>query len=131
METYFGCQQLRQHLAQCPLKAANSTPAQSIASNKTAASGTRCSAPQNSRPLRRNALNFGQGCGNHVNAKEVQVAPDVVYGEVLVNSTSTTVLFDSDASHLFVSACLRIVLLPTPLLIRTLGAILKCTLKCP
>jgi hypothetical protein len=42
---------------------------------------------------------------NHVNAEEVQVAPDVMYGEFLVNSTFATVLFDSDASHSFVSAC--------------------------
>ena len=46
-------------------------------------------------------------------------------------------LFDSGASHSFVSACfvlrnsLRTVLLSTPLLIRTPRAILKCTLKCP
>ena len=46
-------------------------------------------------------------------------------------------LFDSGASHLFVSACfvfrnrLRTMSLPTPLLIRTPGAVLKCTLKCP
>ena len=60
-----------------------------------------------------------------------------MYDEFLVSSTSTTVLFDSDASHSFVSACfvlknnLRTVLLPTPLFISTLGAVLKCTLKCP
>ena len=60
---------------------------------------------------------------NHINAEEVQAAPDVVYGEFLVNSTLTTVFFDSSASHSFVSAyfvfrnSLRTVLLPTPLLI--------------
>ena len=60
-----------------------------------------------------------------------------MYGEFLVNSTLATVLFDSGGSHSFVSACfvlrnrLRTVLLPTPLLIQTPGAILKCTLKCP
>ena len=69
--------------------------------------------------------------------EEVQEAPDVGYGEFLVNSTSTSVLFDLGASHSFVSACfalkndLRTVLLPTPLLIRTPRAILKCSLKCP
>ena len=72
-----------------------------------------------------------------MNTEEVQAATDVVYGEFLVNSTSATVLFDSGTSHSFVSACfvlknsLRTVLLPSPLLIRTPGAILKCTLKCP
>ena len=58
-----------------------------------------------------------------MNVEEVQAAPDVMYDEFLVNSTSATVLFDSGASHLFVSAyfvlknSLRTVLLPTPLLI--------------
>jgi len=60
-----------------------------------------------------------------------------VYGEFLVNSASASVLFDFGASHSFVSACfvlkndLRMVLLPTPLLICTPGAVLKCSLKCP
>ena len=72
METYFGCQQLGHRVAQCPLKAANSTPTHSISSNKAAASGTRRSAPQNSRLPRRNALNFGQGHVNHVKAEEVR-----------------------------------------------------------
>ena len=60
-----------------------------------------------------------------------------MYGEFLVNSTSTTMLFDSGTSHFFVSACfvlknnLRTVLLPTPLMIRNPGVVLKCTLKCP
>jgi hypothetical protein len=58
-----------------------------------------------------------------VNAEEVHAAPDVVYGEFLVNLVSASVLFDFGASHSFVSACfvlengLRMVLLPTPLLI--------------
>jgi hypothetical protein len=115
----------------------NSAPAQSVASKKTAASGIGRNTPSNSAPPRRNAQNFRQGCVNHVNAEEVQTTFDVVYGEFLVNSTSATVLFDSDALHLFVSTCfmlknsLRTVLLPTPLLIRTPRSVLKCTLKCP
>jgi hypothetical protein len=72
-----------------------------------------------------------------VSAEEVHDAPDVVYGEFLVNSASASVLFDSEASHSFISTCfvsknnLRTVLLATPLLIRTPGAVLKCFLKCP
>jgi hypothetical protein len=72
-----------------------------------------------------------------MNAEEVQATPDVMYGDFLANSTFATVLFDSSASHSFVSACfvlkcnLRMVLLPTPFLICTPRAILKCTLKCP
>ena len=59
-----------------------------------------------------------------------------MYGEFLVNSTIATMLFDSGSSHSFVFACfvfrnrLRTMSLPTPLLIRTPGVVLKCTLKC-
>jgi hypothetical protein len=72
-----------------------------------------------------------------MNAEEVQAVPDVVYGEFIVNSTSATVLFDFGASYSFVSDCfilkngLQAMLLPTPLMIRTPEAVLKCTLKCP
>jgi hypothetical protein len=36
--------------------------------------------------------------------EEAQEAPDVVIGMILVNDTSTIVLFDSGASHSFKSA---------------------------
>jgi hypothetical protein len=36
--------------------------------------------------------------------KEAQEAPDVVIGMFLINDTSTVVLFDSGASHSFISA---------------------------
>lgn len=98
----FGCRQPGHHIAQCPYKATNSAPAQLVASNKTAASGIGRTTSQNSRPLKRSAPNFGQGCVNHVNAEEVQTAPDVVYGEFLANSTLATMLFNSGASHSFV-----------------------------
>jgi hypothetical protein len=39
-----------------------------------------------------------------VAVKEVQEAPDVVIGIFLVNNTSAVVLFDSGASHSFISA---------------------------
>jgi hypothetical protein len=38
-----------------------------------------------------------------VAVKEVQEAPDVVIGIFLVNNTSAVVLFDSGASHSFIS----------------------------
>ena len=123
LDACFGCRQPGHRITQCPYKAVNSAPAQSVATNRIAASGNGRTTPQNSRPLRMNAQHFGQGRVNHMNTEEVQAATDVVYGEFLVNSTSATVLFDSGTSHSFVSACfvlknsLRIVLLPTPLLI--------------
>jgi hypothetical protein len=39
-----------------------------------------------------------------VAVKEAQEAPDVVIGMFLVNNTSAVVLFDSGASHSFISA---------------------------
>jgi hypothetical protein len=40
---------------------------------------------------------------NHVAVEEAQEAPDVVIGTFFVNDTSTVVLFDSRASHSFIS----------------------------
>jgi hypothetical protein len=41
---------------------------------------------------------------NHVAKEEAQEAPDVVIGMFLINDTSAVVLFDSGASHSFISA---------------------------
>jgi hypothetical protein len=71
METCFGCRQPGHHIAQCPLKATNFTPTQSIASNKIATLGIGHTVPQNSGPPSRNAPNFGQGHVNHMNIEEV------------------------------------------------------------
>jgi hypothetical protein len=40
---------------------------------------------------------------NHVSAEEAAEAPDIVLGTFLVNSTPARVLFDSGASHSFVT----------------------------
>jgi hypothetical protein len=40
---------------------------------------------------------------NHVVVEEAQEAPDVVIGMFLINDTSIVVLFDSGASHSFIS----------------------------
>ncbi|MBJ4473577.1 hypothetical protein JGE33_24720, partial [Salmonella enterica subsp. enterica serovar Kentucky] len=45
----------------------------------------------------------GSGRVNAVTAEEAQEAPDVVLGTLSVNSCPATVLFDSGASHSFVS----------------------------
>jgi hypothetical protein len=41
---------------------------------------------------------------NHVAVEEAQEAPDVVTGMFLINDTSVVLLFDSGASHSFISA---------------------------
>jgi hypothetical protein len=48
--------------------------------------------------------NYTRGRVNHVIVEESQEAPDVVIGMFLVNDTSIVVLFDSGASHSFISA---------------------------
>jgi hypothetical protein len=48
--------------------------------------------------------NFVHGKVNHVTVDEAQKAPDVVLGMFSVNSTTAIVLFDSRASHSFISA---------------------------
>jgi hypothetical protein len=40
---------------------------------------------------------------NHVAVEEAQEAPDVVSGMFVINDTSAVVLFDSRASHSFIS----------------------------
>jgi hypothetical protein len=48
--------------------------------------------------------NYVCGKVNHVVVEEAQEAPDVVIGMFFVNDTSAIVLFDSGASHSFISA---------------------------
>jgi hypothetical protein len=48
--------------------------------------------------------NYVCGSVNHVVVEEAQAAPDVVIGIFLMNDTSVVVLFDSRASHSFISA---------------------------
>jgi hypothetical protein len=48
--------------------------------------------------------NYARERVNYVVVEEAQEAPDVVIGMFLVNDTSAVVLFDSGASHSFISA---------------------------
>ncbi|XP_072151463.1 uncharacterized protein [Setaria viridis] len=47
--------------------------------------------------------NFMRGRVNHVTAETAQEAPDVVFGMFLVNSEPASVLFDSGATHSFIT----------------------------
>jgi hypothetical protein len=47
--------------------------------------------------------NYTRGRVNHVAVEEAQKAPDVVIGMFSINDTSVVVLFDSGASHSFIS----------------------------
>jgi hypothetical protein len=48
--------------------------------------------------------NYARGRVNYVAVEEAQQAPDVILGMFSVNTTSVIVLFDSRASHSFISA---------------------------
>ena len=71
--------------------------------------------PRNQAP--RNLPNNGKGRVNHVTAEEAQEDPDVVLGTFLVSSAPATVLFDSGATHSFVTQefALKSGMTPTPL----------------
>jgi hypothetical protein len=48
--------------------------------------------------------NYTRGRDNHVAVEEAQEAPDVVIGMFLINDIFAVVLFNSGASHSFISA---------------------------
>jgi hypothetical protein len=48
--------------------------------------------------------NYARGRVNHVAMEEAQEAPDVVIDMFLINNTSVVMLFDSGASHSFISS---------------------------
>jgi hypothetical protein len=73
---------------------------------------------------------------NHVNAEEAQEALDIVLGTFPVNSVHSTVLFDSGASHSFVTkpfarkSGLRPTIMQPPMLVQISGASTKTDLSC-
>jgi hypothetical protein len=56
--------------------------------------------PQNNKGQQ----NFVRGHVNHVAAETAQEAQDIVFSMFLVNSAPASILFDSGASHSFISA---------------------------
>jgi hypothetical protein len=77
---------------------------------------------------------LGRAKVNHVYAKEAEDAPGVVLGEFLVQSFLATVLFDSDASHSFISSYfvethdMPTVALKRPLITKSPGGHIPCHL---
>src|ERR1041384_4594071 len=81
--------------------------------------------------------NPARGRVNHVMLDEAQDAPDVVIGTFPANSYPATVLFDSGATHSFISSGfvrdhnMAMVLLPTPLLVSSSGGEMRAKHVCP
>jgi hypothetical protein len=71
--------------------------------------------------------NYAHGRVNHVAVEEAQEAPYVVIGMFFINDTSAVVLFDSGASHSFISAMyvekhnMPIALLKCQMIVSSLG----------
>jgi hypothetical protein len=81
--------------------------------------------------------NFIRGKVNHVAVEEAQEAPDVVIGTFFVNDLSAVVLFDSRASHSFISAAyiekhnLLITLLRSQMIVSSPGGDMPARQLCP
>jgi hypothetical protein len=54
--------------------------------------------------MRQPQQSYGQAHINHINAQEAQEAQGVVLVEFLVSSFLATILFDSGASHSFITS---------------------------
>ena len=109
----FNCRETGHFIANCPY--GNNRPAASAFSNsvqgpRPALSGAN-RVPVRSHPnsnntqqVRQPQQSFARARVNHISAQEAQNAQGVVLGEFLVNSVLATVLFDSGASHSFISS---------------------------
>jgi hypothetical protein len=74
---------------------------------------------------------------NHVAVEEAQEAPDLVIGMFFINNTFAVLLFDSGASHSFISAAfvekhnLPIALLRCQMIVSSLGGDMPARQLCP
>jgi hypothetical protein len=81
--------------------------------------------------------NYAHGRDNHVAVEEAQEAPNVVIGMFLINDTSVVVLFDSGASHSFISAAyvgkhnLPLALLRCQMIVSSPGGDMPARQLCP
>jgi hypothetical protein len=81
--------------------------------------------------------NFVHGKVNHVTVEEAQEAPDMVIGTFSINDLSAVVLFDSGASHSFISAAyvekhnLPMALLISQMIVSSLGGDTPARQLCP
>ena len=58
----------------------------------------------NNQPRNNNAKSYGRAHANHIDLNEAQDQPATVMGTLLVNSVPASILFDTGASHSFISA---------------------------
>nr|ABA94769.1 retrotransposon protein, putative, Ty3-gypsy subclass [Oryza sativa Japonica Group] len=102
----FRCNQMGHYARQCPQNPTNTNSGHangSTARTPTPAAAQSRPSSQASGQGSRASNNFGRGRVNHIQAETAQDAPDVVMGMFSVNSVPAIVLFDSGASHSFIS----------------------------
>jgi hypothetical protein len=121
-----NCKESDHFIANCPYqKATLSVFSNSVNGPKQMAGPIR-SVPAKTQP------SFGKAKVNHVYAEQTEGTPDVVLGEFLVQSFLGTILFDSGASHSFISTyfvetCdIPTVALKKPLLTKSPGGHISC-----
>jgi hypothetical protein len=90
----FACREKGHFANQCP--SLRNRPPQTAVSTLASTHGA------NSIPVTARQ-NYVRGKVNHVTGEKAQEAPDVVIGTFFINDTSAVVLFDSGASHSFIS----------------------------
>ena len=135
--TCYSCNQLGHYASNCPLKQASAPAKANPAAPPTGAPVPGRGVPQTSAVPVKTSQSFGRGRVNHVTVEEAQTPPDVMLGKFLVNSAPATVLFDSGASHSFVSRGfaakhqLEVLTLKTSLLVQSPGSELSTNQGCP
>jgi hypothetical protein len=137
----FNCRETGHFITNCPYaknKLATSAFSNMVNGPRPALTGAnRVPIRNNDNSQQMKQQSFGRARVNHIDAQEAQEAQGIVLGEYLVNSALATVLFDSGASHSFISSSfvekhrIPTVLLKTPLLTRTPGGDINCQLGCP
>lgn len=124
----FNCRETGHFIANCPYKKANPSVFSNSVNGPKQITGITRGTPGKTQP------SFGKARVNHVYAEEAEDAPGVVLGEFLVQSFIATVLFDSGASHSFISSYfiethdIPTVALKKPLITRSPGGHIPCHL---
>jgi hypothetical protein len=142
----FNCRETGHFIANCPYakKPTDSAFSNSVDGPRPLVSRANCVPVRsnnnfvnnNNQQMRQPQQSYGRARVNHINTQEAQEAQGVVLCEFLVSSVLATILFDSGASHSFISSSfvekhnIPTVLLKAPLLTRTLGGDIKCQLGC-